>query len=275
MNQIKKIKSELFVKSTDIKENDLKSLVRDNNSEILGEISSLLSPEMRQFLTNRELKKHQEEVKQAKNEEVTTTKLNNGSIITNRFDLNGNLIILNYDMIIQNVQESLKNNSLFANLSHIILQHAAIYIFEQILSIGFIAHNVSIENEPELYGHQENPDLPGYTWNDIIELYRSEVPMQRSIALRIINGILNTRDVFSITECVGYEISKKMHIVYNNLLSYMRGINDSEFSSNLYTKKLKRLITYVLLKHFSSDLPTTLPTFILWGFTIKSILFSY
>ena len=271
MNQIKKIKSELFVKSTDIKENDLKSLVRDNNSEILGEISSLLSPEMRQFLTNRELKKHQEEVKQAKNEEVTTTKLNNGSIITNRFDLNGNLIILNYDMIIQNVQESLKNNSLFANLSHIILQHAAIYIFEQILSIGFIAHNVSIENEPELYGHQENPDLPGYTWNDIIELYRSEVPMQRSIALRIINGILNTRDVFSITECVGYEISKKMHIVYNNLLSYMRGINDSEFSSNLYTKKLKRLITYVLLKHFSSDLPTTLPTLILWGFTIKSI----
>ena len=131
MNQIKKIKSELFVKSTDIKENDLKSLVRDNNSEILGEISSLLSPEMRQFLTNRELKKHQEEVKQAKNEEVTTTKLNNGSIITNRFDLNGNLIILNQDVLIQNIQESLKNNSLLTNISTIELQNASLYIYEQ------------------------------------------------------------------------------------------------------------------------------------------------
>lgn len=272
-SKVKTEKQEILTDMKDIKESDLKSLMRDNNNEILEEISSILSPEMIQFLTNRELKKHQEETKQKNvaHNENTSDKKNNNSILSNRFDLNGNLIILNQDVLIQNIQESLKNNSLLTNISTKELQNASLYIYEQVLSVGYISYNVCIENEPELYGHQENPDLPGYTWDDIIELYRSEVPMQRSISLRIINGILNIRDMFSITECVGYDINRNFHTIYNNLLSHLRGINNFEFSSNLYTKKLRRLITYVLLKHFSSDLPTTLPTLILWGLTIKSI----
>jgi len=209
-----------------------------------------------------------------------------------RFDLDGRRVIKSED-IKDDIRESIKDNPLFLkSLSTEGLDRIVSYLIERMLSADIVVeHTSSSQPQDELLNHEFDRDKPGYTFKEISEMFRSEVPSQRLVAMKMYNGILTVRDDIVSSECMGYEggdkplgdgeglsdrssLSCRYRRAYRDMLDYTmkvlseEGVFDDHKDPLFFlqtVKKVRRVLTFSLLFFCAADLPTDLPILLLWA----------
>lgn len=151
------------------------------------------------------------------------------------------------------------------------------------------------DTDRELYNHEREPLLPGFSLTDICELFRSQVPTQRVIALRMLIGLLWRRDMllsiasyhswFDSRDTSNSQVRHPLFDKYfdgdstiadasallargvHNIVLHIRSIfSDIHPSRDISLQDIYYVIVPVLCKHFcASDLPVELPTLLLWA----------
>jgi hypothetical protein len=157
--------------------------------------------------------------------------------------------------------------------------------------------------QDELLNHENDRKLPGYNLTEICEFYRSENPAQRLLGLRMLQGLLRRRDqavslesytnvnddrddvekqnerctVDEKFEILQNRIQKILDVMIQNVSSSSSMIPTNERNSNGKSIhpdvlqnaneqiKIRRVLVYLLLIMCASDLPTGLPTLLVWG----------
>lgn len=208
-----------------------------------------------------------------------------------RFDLYGRRVFVKRSSLLSFLVDSMDHTSIFFDLSKEFSLEVLTLCAEMMLELNFVVEINTIEKnlEPqhELLSHERGVHLPGYNFEDISKMFRSEVPAQRSIALKILTGILRNKDYITSCECLGYthcctsysvashreknilnDLHSRFSRIYSTVRQRMRELGHR--ASNEVDKKLRRSLTRSLLSLCCSDLPSELSVMLLWGIKTRS-----
>lgn len=215
-------------------------------------------------------------------------------ISTDRFNLEGNRV-LNRLETIESLKEtlSLPDITFLRGISKSGIDCMAKACVDTMFNCGFAVEDLDIQDQPqnELLHHERDEGVLGYTLADISEMFRSEAPKKRAMALRIFSGILRNRDAVVSSECYNYTslndqflwTSKnsiscvdKFYKEYECLVLLGKNILDDEkiwdhSIDAIFIKKLKRLLSFALLVLSAVDLPPDLPVLLLMALQMKDL----
>jgi hypothetical protein len=214
---------------------------------------------------------------------------------SDRFDLKGCKVI-EKSSTIDDISDALTENVCLKkfNLSKEKIHFIATACVEEMLDIGFAVQHIPLNDsqpQDELLNHENDRKLPGYNLTEICEFYRSENPAQRLLGLRMLQGLLRRRDqavslesytnvnddrddvekqnergtVDEKFEILQNRIQKILDIMVQNISFSSKSIH-LDVSQNANEQiKIRRVLVYLLLIMCASDLPTGLPTLLVWG----------
>jgi hypothetical protein len=215
-------------------------------------------------------------------------------ISTDRFNLEGNRVLNRLETIeILKETLSLPDITFLRGISTNGIDRMAKACVDTMFNCGFAVEDEVIQDQPqnELLHHERDFGVLGYTLADISDMFRSEAPKKRSMALRIFSGILRNRDAVVSSECYNYSslsnqflltskdsISSvdKFYMEYENLILSGKIILENEniwdhsFDA-VFNKKLRRLLSFTLLVLSAVDLPPDLPVLLLMALQMKDL----
>jgi hypothetical protein len=211
---------------------------------------------------------------------------------SDRFDLKGCKVI-EKSSTIDDISDAITENVYLKkfNLSKEKIHSIATVCVEEMLDIGFAVQHIPLNDsqpQDELLNHENDRKLPGYNLTEICEFYRSENPAQRLLGLRMLQGLLRRRDqAVSLESYTNVNddsgdiekqtdrgtVDEKFEILQNKIqkiLDFMIENMSSETHSIILQNgneriKIRRVLVYLLLIMCASDLPTGLPTLLVWG----------
>ena len=196
---------------------------------------------------------------------------------SDRFDLDGSRVFTNAAGLRAAILADLRGNSLLAGADEQALSALAGRCVSRLATAGAIA---VIEGAAprELLNHQLEPASPGYSFAEVGEMFRSEVPTQRLLAFRVIAGVLANRDAVVAAE--GYEytrlalegpLQRGVHAAYDDMAEELLRLLGAESGSGYgVRRRVRRVLTFALQHAVSADLPPELPVLLVWAFGFKS-----
>ena len=189
----------------------------------------------------------------------------------NRFDLEGRRIINELESIDLLVKE-LKPHMLQledSNKDENELQSLICRLLTGLFASGFCVDKAVLKNDPNsdrmLYQHESEPDEPGYTLDECMDMMRSSVPMQRSIAYRLVAGVLHRKEAAACMEPYGSKALQTMSLPDNqdllNTIEILENRLNESYSGGTPAMMVtvRRLIGFIFQQFVAAYLPPSLP----------------
>lgn len=236
------------------------------NKNLLEDIHSLISPQNAAFLQGGG------DVKpgfiEAKEESLEPSKSQTEEV---RFDIDGKKLVAEEKAVAEVAEALLSHNDSIMHVDRLMLQEKAIFYARKIIHVmndlGFIV----------IQGSTEERESISCTFHEALALMRSEYPSQVVLGCRVVSGILMKRDI--ITTLPAYlsyrlwlEQEKESLMMMDKaamecFVRLLTGIDSvvqearSLFSKTAMVESLMKLCVH--------EIPTTLPTLLLWGCTAR------
>ena len=202
-----------------------------------------------------------------------------------RFDLNGSKVINGREEMIETLIKSALEQT---GLSQDSLNKLATSIVDGMLAVKFCVLPNAPDSQPqdELLQHESEASLAGYSYLEICEFFRSQAPHQKSLALRMLTGVLRKREEVVSSEAYGGDngdiscaaatalaegaasLSKLFRSTLSRLYDLFLLLLSSEGLIGLEQRShidVRRVFTFSLTFLCAADLPASLPTLLLWN----------
>jgi hypothetical protein len=268
----------------------------EERSSAMEEINSLISVRNIQFLCKTKQNINENQIVYKKS--ISTTKITENKQLTDvRYDLDGRRVLLksNVTSIFLDV---FNNVDIFKQATSTNISSMSSQFISQFLAVGlFSVHDdtkPSTEPQNELFNHEQSPESPGYTLNEVCEvraysclfsltinlhsmkLCRSDFPNQRIISFRILTGVLTRRDFVTSLNVYRHDLahssllplefiqySEELNKLITTIVSWQGCVGCDKIVGDILVDVMFRLCV-------SDSLPPSIPSLLRWGMQIRN-----